>query len=87
MFLDSKAAVVEFHIFLMSPTQLNLVCNHYFMMKTLYPVLTGARNLVLTDSDPSLPSASLTKVTVCLMMPVQPIVLQANNSQRVWVLF
>lgn len=50
--LDSKAAVVEFQIFPMSPTQLNLACKHYFIMETACPIVTAARNWVLTDSDP-----------------------------------
>lgn len=50
--LDSKAAIVKFQIFLMCPSQLNLAYKHYFMMETACPIVTAARNWVLTDSDP-----------------------------------
>ena len=47
--LDSKSAVVKFQIFLF---QLNLAGKHYFRMETACPIMTAARNWVLTDSNP-----------------------------------
>jgi hypothetical protein len=48
----ARLLLLNFRFLLMSPTQLNLAYKHYFMKKIIYPIVTTAKNLVLTGSDP-----------------------------------
>lgn len=81
--LGSKAAVVKFQVFLMSPTQLNLACEHYFMVETACPLVTAARNWQI--QPPTLTFTSLPGVLISdslsWQLPIQLLVLQVNDSQ------
>lgn len=89
-YLDRKAAV-EFQIFLMSPTQLNLACNRYFVMKTAHPIVTAARSWVLTDSDPhvnlNIPYRSSDKWQSVSDCPVSSLFFRWIIHSCIWILF